>query len=484
MAFIWKRTRDKGTVYVADNGLPPGLRQRKTCASKAEAELVIAQWRVAGELDLDTARATARTAEKDLTVAAFYDRWRQRGGRKPSTVSTYALVWDVHLAKARVGTRAFPKMRLADVRQSHLLDLLSAKLRARGVPRNTDDGKVSAKTLALHIGMLSSMFEEAVVDGLIAVNPAKGLRRRLKLGALVREGRDATGVHAFSKEQQAALVAQLPAVSPLVGQFVLLGLRTGLRRGELLALRWEHIDEVSRELHVRQTMAAKSRERSTVASRLGSPKSGRTRRVHLSQETLRLLRDWRTAAKARALQAGVPFKMSDFLFAADGVHTISVTVIADGFAKLVRLAGLPGYFSPHATRHTYARRLLERGTPIGYVKDQLGHASITQTMDTYGTWLPDSDRSWVDHLDAFAPASGEAEAHLLVVNEGPRAPITLSPRRVTAASAPSKEVDEITEIPSESAQESDADVQKNFFNSPIAPCFHGTRCEMPEASAN
>ncbi|HEX9349191.1 MAG TPA: tyrosine-type recombinase/integrase [Gemmatimonadales bacterium] len=66
--------------------------------------------------------------------------------------------------------------------------------------------------------------------------------------------------------------------------------------------------------------------------------------------------------------------------------------------RVLAKAKLPGHFTPHSLRHTYASILISEGKPIAYVQAQLGHASITLTVDTYGKWLPTADRGAVDSL--------------------------------------------------------------------------------------
>jgi integrase-like protein len=73
--------------------------------------------------------------------------------------------------------------------------------------------------------------------------------------------------------------------------------------------------------------------------------------------------------------------------------------VGRAFARLLEEAKLPSHFSPHCLRHTFASLLLQRGKSPAYVQRQLGHANITLTVDTYGRWLPMSDKSAVDELD-------------------------------------------------------------------------------------
>ena len=82
---------------------------------------------------------------------------------------------------------------------------------------------------------------------------------------------------------------------------------------------------------------------------------------------------------------------------------------------MLRAAGLPGHWSPHSLRHTFASLLLQAGESPTYVQRQLGHASIKLTVDTYGRWLPLGNPAAVDRLDdaAVHTAAGGEGAHAL-----------------------------------------------------------------------
>jgi len=67
---------------------------------------------------------------------------------------------------------------------------------------------------------------------------------------------------------------------------------------------------------------------------------------------------------------------------------------------LLAKAGLP-YRRYHSTRHTFATWLLEAGTDLRWVQDQLGHATIAQTADTYGHVQPDHHEAAVNGLDQY-----------------------------------------------------------------------------------
>jgi integrase len=72
---------------------------------------------------------------------------------------------------------------------------------------------------------------------------------------------------------------------------------------------------------------------------------------------------------------------------------------------VVKTAKLP-HFTPHSLRHTFASLLLTAGTDVYYVSRMLGHASIQETVDTYGRWLPANRRGALDVLDTPAVPPG------------------------------------------------------------------------------
>jgi integrase len=78
-------------------------------------------------------------------------------------------------------------------------------------------------------------------------------------------------------------------------------------------------------------------------------------------------------------------------------------------AALPQGGGLPTYFGLHALRHTYGSGLISQGVSPAYVQAQMGHASIQQTVDTYGSWFPPRVPGAVDALaESFAPRLGHS----------------------------------------------------------------------------
>lgn len=144
---------------------------------------------------------------------------------------------------------------------------------------------------------------------------------------------------------------------------------TGMRRGELLALRGDDVDRDRAVVHVRRSMTAVD---GRVTFKV--PKGGRSRSLHIDERTLEALPEVAGAAS---------------VFDGDGgpLRPLDVT---RAFASAVRAYDLPR-IRFHDLRHTHATLLLEAGVPIKVVSERLGHASVSTTLDIYAHVMPAAD---------------------------------------------------------------------------------------------
>lgn len=166
---------------------------------------------------------------------------------------------------------------------------------------------------------------------------------------------------------------------------VLFALRTGLRRGELLALRWEDIDLTAGRVTVR---------RAVWEGVEGTPKGGRRREVPLSPE-------------ARAALARLPSRFrARYVFGA-GDERLTVGAIKWPLWRACDAAGVErrGW---HVLRHTFASHLVMRGVPLRSVQELLGHVDIKQTL-RYAHLSPEVQSDAVALLDGRAPKGPRSE---------------------------------------------------------------------------
>lgn len=173
---------------------------------------------------------------------------------------------------------------------------------------------------------------------------------------------------------------------------------TGMRLGELLALRWRDVDLDAGTAQVRASLVAERGGGFTFAE----PKSARSRRqVMLTQAALAALRQHRVRQAEERLHAGPAWDDLDLVFANEVGRPLSrANLVGRSFLPLLRRAGLPR-IRFHDLRHTAATLLLGRGVHPRIAADMLGHATVAVTLDTYSHVTPTMQREAVAALDSL-----------------------------------------------------------------------------------
>jgi integrase len=164
----------------------------------------------------------------------------------------------------------------------------------------------------------------------------------------------------------------------------MLAVHTGMRQGEMLALRWQDVDIENAVLSVRRTL---TRRGGKVA--FGEPKTKKSRRsIRLTPQAVDALR----AHLERQLRdmeiLGDHYQDQGLIFTTDTGAPINPSNLRQrSFTPLLKRAGLP-HMRFHDLRHTCATLLLSRGVHPKFVQELLGHATIAITLDTYSHVMP------------------------------------------------------------------------------------------------
>lgn len=176
---------------------------------------------------------------------------------------------------------------------------------------------------------------------------------------------------------------------------------SGLRRGELLGLRWKDIDFDKGTLSVNQSVQQIKREVS-----LKPPKTKRSRRtLSLPSITLDALRAHQIEQKKLRLQLGKYYQTElDLVFPNIEGGIWLPDVFSSAFRALVAKSGL-GHFRAHDTRHTHASQLLRDGVNPKIVSERLGHSTVAFTLDVYGHVMPDMEAETAAIIDASLGAA-------------------------------------------------------------------------------
>ena len=293
---------------------------------------------------------------------------------KPSTVAGYRSILEGRL------NPVFGKLPLDEITRNQVKDYLS-DLAKNGLSRNT---------LRNTLCTLRVILNHAIEDELIDRNPAA------RLGRFVKSEKPEFQATALTQEEVEAFLQSAQEVCPDYYPLFLAAVRAGLRRGELVALRWGDIQFGANENDPNRFILV---QHNYVNRQFTTPKSKKSRRVDLSRQLrteLLALRDHRMLNAFAAGQTGV---LDDLVFPSpEGCVLDPDNLVKRYFLPVIEHAGLRR-IRLHDLRHSYGSLLIQNGASLTYVKQQMGHASIQTTVDTYGHLIPGADVNWVDRLD-------------------------------------------------------------------------------------
>jgi len=322
-----------------------------------------------------------------LTLSAFLEQWLRDYAAtnvRPRTFEGYRTV---------VRSQLVPKLghiALAELRPAHLQAYYAKALtegRVDGKP-----GGLSARSVLHHHRVLSEALSHAVKWGLVTRNVAKAVDpprpERVEMNAL-----DADGVWRLLE------AAQGTPYHPMLH----LAIYTGMRRSEILGLRWMDVDFRMATISVVQVMHRLRGGRIVFQE----PKTQKGRRlVDLSPTAVLALRAHHERQEAKQDMLGLALAGSDLVFSQpDGSPSLPDT-LSHAFAKIAARAGLPGV-RLHDLRHTHATLMLRQGVHPKVVQERLGHSTIGVTLDTYSHVTPGLQRAAAMTFDRELEGSPE-----------------------------------------------------------------------------
>lgn len=359
MAYIIQR-KDRFYV-VAYDGVDPltGKERRRwhpVGHDRAEAEACAAR------LDADQA-GPAPARGGPITLSGFLtETWMPQKRRQVRATTAYRYAWFID----RYVKPAIGDVPLRRLRADHL-DSLYESLSATG----GRDGKGLAPKTVLEVHMiLRAALDAAVERELVVRNVARGARTRRRVPA-----RAAARTWNARELSSFLAVARRHRLYPALH----LAAHTGMRRGELVGLKWSDLDRAASRLSISRTLQ-------NVGGRpveFGVKTRTSRRTVDLDTQTLRELERWRR----RLRRDGLPCAADDWMFCNASGRFLNPQSVSQLFDRLVRQTTL-ARIRFHDLRHTHATLLIAAGVPIKVVSERLGHAHPAFTMHTYQHVLP------------------------------------------------------------------------------------------------
>ena len=386
------------------------------------------RWHPAGRSREDAEAIAARlTATRDgarerttsaLTVGEYLvEQWMLRRHRelRPSTAKRYEWIIHHYLVPA-VGLH-----RLASLRAEHLNRLYNDLLTHGGVT----GGPLSAKTVYDAHVVISSALKGAVDRHLVDHNVARD----------ANPPRSSTRSRSAAEIWTAAQLAEFLAHTAHLRLYPALHLTatTGMRRGEVVGLRWSDWNPQTHQLSI-----ARSRQAIPGGTIEVPTKTAASRRsIDLDERTEQILARWRR----RQLRDGLPAGHNDPILTDTNGEALNPESLTQLFDRKVRSSGLPR-IRFHDLRHTHASLLAATGKPIKVVSERLGHAHPAFTIDTYQHVLPgmgaDAARAFAALIDQQTcnPPRRSPSTRRVAVGRRSTGPLARTPRSQPRARVP------------------------------------------------
>lgn len=324
---------------------------------------------------IDVAR---NTTVNDL-FKAFMDL---RSDLRESTRCNYMCLYNSYV-RERLGNQSLSNVKYTDIQRLYMQLMKELHLKASTVQ-------------SVH-SILYQMFESAVMDSIIRINPTANVMKNMRKKFASEQDKR----HALTIDEQAHLIDYVYRAKPYMKWAtlftVLLG--TGLRIGEALGLRWDDCDFENNIISVNHTLLYKSTEHGGYMYRISEPKTKAGFRIvpMFSEVKDALLRE-----KEKKRSSSIkPFKVdgyTNFIFlnskgkvytpnaVFDAIQRITSDYNREEFFKAAKEQREPCYLpkiSAHILRHTFCTRMCENESNIKVVQDVMGHKSSRTTMDVY-----------------------------------------------------------------------------------------------------
>lgn len=358
-----QRGHGEGSIYqrgdgrwcaVADFGWVDGKRRRKHLYGETRAAVADALVKVLRDSQLGL-----KAADDLITLEQFLQRWleeRVRPRLRETTAAGYEEVVRLFLVPG-LGKHKLSKLSPSDVQR-----FLNHKLKETGRPQ-----RVRYVRAVLRAALSQAVRWEMVPRNVAALTDAPAIVKREIDPLDPAQARKLLEVAKGQRHEAMFTVA----------------LAIGLRRGEIIGLRWEHVDLDQGIVHVREQRQRVRREVLVLC-----PKSETSRRdIRLPEVCVRALREHKRRQTVDRLKLGEEWAETGYVFTTRNGYPLDGRNVSRFFKQALAAAELP-VKRFHDARHTCASLLLAQGVPARVVMDILGHSDIRLTLNTYSHVIP------------------------------------------------------------------------------------------------
>lgn len=326
--------------------------------------------------------------KREFTLNSWYTQWMEvyKYEVRDSTRLHYSIIFCKHISPA-LGTIPLAQLTTLDVKR-FLNNMAKSGL--------SFEVRNKARIVLL------DMFDKAIADDFAIKNPARGIK--LKRDEIVER-------RVLSQEEQIDFFDTCRGT--FYEELFTVAVLTGLRPGELFALRWEDIDLTAHTINVTRTLLYQKLEDDDKKTfHIHPPKTESSfRKVHFDERCgLALKSQFRKKSNVSLRETSMPLPdLEDLLFVSKYNTPLNSSLYSSAIQRIVDLINESRCqieqfetFSGHCFRHTYATRCFESGVDPKVVQKQLGHASIKMTLDLYTHLFEDKHTSELTKFSAYS----------------------------------------------------------------------------------
>ncbi len=278
--------------------------------------------------------------KQSISFAEYAEKWMgvyKENQLKPSTIETYKKHLRAHVLPA------FGKREIASITTEDIQLFLNERKH------------LARKTLSSMLHFMGEIFKDAKEDGLIEKDPTAS--RRISIPSTKANEREALPLDQFKE-----IISNLKLLSIPDKLFLVLVMFTGMRRGEVLGLRWEDIDREAGLIHIRRNVTHAGGNRPVI----GTPKTKSGKRdIPLDPFVLETLE---------------PMKQTGFIIG--GESPITMTTYNNTMKRIRKAIDLHGA-TAHVFRHSYLTYMAGEATDLKTLQAIAGHSTIDMTMNRY-----------------------------------------------------------------------------------------------------
>lgn len=321
--------------------------------------------------------------DSKVTIEDWFKIWLEEYRKpkvRPGTEELYKITYNKHIKPA------LGKKRVSSVTTRQIQNLYN----------DMADNGYAKGTISLVSVVLYGMFEQALRDELVKKNFASL--------ATIPAGKKPKERKALTIEEQKCFQVYAQKQSSYSNLF-LLALYTGMRNGEVRALRWSDVDFEKKLIHVTGTLKYIKGE----GHYRGDPKTSTScRDIPMIEGCYSLLKEQKLKQEAQIKFAGTHWKpikgLDDLVFTTETGRLVSREIVTKQLNNIIQSMNKEEgvsieKFTYHAFRHTFATRGLEQGIPLKVMQALLGHKTLAMTSDLYSHVLPSTKEKEIQKME-------------------------------------------------------------------------------------